>query len=379
MSLRTRLLFGLAVLVVLAVASSGWLVLGVARARMSLSQETLARAPGEQLVVGHGEDRITRGFAPARFTLVAITLFDGALVLLVGSLLIRRVTRPLEALGQAARRVAAGDLDLPPVVAGSGGDELERLAQAFNRMTVSLREQRDHLVAQEKLATVGRLAAGVAHEVGNPLAAVLGYAELLLGDEPRTEPPSERRDMLERIRRETERIRVIISDLLDYSRPKTGERCALELREWVDQAVSLLRPQARFRGVIVDNQVRAELPLADASPRVLQVLLNLLLNAADAMDGEGKVTVTARVLDGGGGVALWVRDEGPGVPEADREHVFDPFFTTKEPGKGTGLGLAVSRSIAQAHGGDLLLARAEGKGATFVLRLPIWSKSSESA
>ncbi len=461
MSLRTRLLVGLAVLVVAAVLSSGWLLLTVARVRLVGGQERQARVLSEQLlrelrasydwklplsdfanrtrlasaaramvlrgdvrdvaivdedgqpVAGDasgdraiagardgalflarrngavyvyaslasqgvqaasvrfrlgGEDELSAALAGARYVLISSTMLAGALVLLFGTLFIRRVVAPLEGLAQMARRVASGDLDVPPVSAGWSNDELARLSEAFNRMTASLREQRDHLLAQEKLATVGRLAAGVAHEVGNPLAAVLGYAEMLLSDEPEG-VESERRDMLERIRKETERIRGIIADLLDYSRPVAGAVEPVRLGEAVDNAVALVRPQTRFRGVTVDNQVPAELPAAAASTsRIIQVLLNLFLNAADAMGGEGRITVEASAPEGL--VLLTVRDSGPGIPFADRAKVFDPFFTTKEPGKGTGLGLAICRSIVQAYGGDLTLGKIDGAGASFVVRLP---------
>jgi signal transduction histidine kinase len=456
---RTRLLLGLAVLVLTAVASSGWLLLTVARVQLQGAQESQARLLGEQIsrellagldekaplgdpinrtrldaaatslmtrgharevvvvdeqgraIVGAAPDDpalaqvstlflqrhpkgtfvyvplatagrragavrialddasdLTAAFRTARSLLFSLMLLDFAAVLLLGTVFIRRVVRPIDALAQTARRVASGELDVPPVPAGDSNDELSRLTDAFNRMTASLREQREHLLAQEKLATVGRLAAGVAHEVGNPLTAVLGYAEMMLADEP-AEGPSERRDMLERVRKEIDRIRSIISDLLEYSRPVAGAVEPVRLREAVDSAVALLRPQARFRGVTVDNQVPAELPPASAAGnRITQVLLNLFLNAADAMAGAGRITVEAKAPDGF--VLLMVRDSGPGIPLADREKIFDPFFTTKEPGKGTGLGLAICRSIVQAYGGDLTLSKPDGQGALFVVRLP---------
>ena len=314
-----------------------------------------------------GDAEVARALHDARLLLVGVTLFDGGLVLLFGALFIRRVVGPIEALSAAARRVADGQLDLPPVPSKPTHDELGHLIDDFNRMTLSLRRQREHLVAQERLVTVGQLAAGVAHEVGNPLAAVLGYAELLLHDEP---IDGSRRDALERIRKETERIRGIIAELLDYSRPVTGAVEPVRLAEAVELTLSLVRPQARFRDVEVTRQLGDELPpVATSQSRLVQVLLNLLLNAADAMDGRG--TVTLRAFRDGDVVALEIADSGPGVAAADRAQIFDPFFTTKEPGKGTGLGLSISRSIVEAYGGSLTLAAGDG-GATFVVRLPIW-------
>jgi signal transduction histidine kinase len=216
----------------------------------------------------------------------------------------------------------------------------------------------------------------VAHEVGNPLAAVLGYVDLLLHDEPADSP---RRDPLERIRKETDRIRGIVADLVDYARPVTGTVEPVQLGEVVEASLSLVRPQARFRGVEVVCALPPGLPPAAASAsRLTQVLLNLLLNAADAVAGAGTITIDGRA--DGDRVELRVRDSGPGVAAADREHVFDPFFTTKEPGKGTGLGLSISRQLAEAFGGTLTLAAPSAPGgALFVLRLPTWAAAAARA
>ncbi|HWE31815.1 MAG TPA: ATP-binding protein, partial [Polyangia bacterium] len=296
-------------------------------------------------------------------------LYDGGLVLLFGALFIRRVVEPIEALSVSARRVADGEIDLPPLSTPPTRDELAHLVADFNRMTASLRRQREQMVAQEKLVTVGRLAAGVAHEVGNPLAAVLGYVDLLLHDEP---ADGERREPLERIRKETDRIRGIIADLLDYSRPMQGSVEPVRLGDAVDVALSLLRPQPRFADVEVVRAIPDALPsVAAAQSRLVQMLLNLLLNAADAMGGRGRVRLEAR--SDGDVVELRVADSGPGVAARDRAQIFDPFFTTKEPGQGTGLGLSISRSIVEAYGGTLTLAPPDdGGGATFVMRLPTW-------
>ncbi|MGZ3440813.1 MAG: sensor histidine kinase [Polyangia bacterium] len=462
MSLRTRLLAGLAVLVVAAVASAGWIVLAVARTRLQEAEEARAHVVGGQLValveracsdacqprdvmaavaalveggaapemvavdggrrvvIATGDARaldtandahlgaalggvasvsrrgdalyyyapmhargrvagavrvrmpaeaeIARALRGARLLLVGITLFDGGLVLLFGALFIRRVVGPIEALSAAARRAADGDVELPPLAPPATRDEIAHLVDDFNRMTVSLRRQREQMVAQEKLVTVGRLAAGVAHEVGNPLAAVLGYVDLLLHDEP---PDGPRREALERIRKETDRIRGIVADLLDYSRPMQGSVEAVQLADVVELALSLVRPQPRFTDVEVARALPPSLPpVAASQSRLVQVLLNLLLNAADAMDGRGRVAIEART--DGDAVELRVSDSGRGVAAADRAQIFDPFFTTKEPGQGTGLGLSISRSIVEAYGGTLTLAEARDAGATFVLRLPIF-------
>ena len=302
--------------------------------------------------------------------LLALTLVDGGLILLFGALFLRSVVRPLEDLSRAARRVAEGDLEVPEVTGGAG--ELGDLTAAFNRMTAALREQKKNLdasraqvLAQEKLATVGRLAAGVAHEIGNPLTAILGFVELLLHDQ---EDP-EARDLLTRVRSETNRIHHIVHDLLDYSRPLEGAVEPVAWREVVDGTLALLRPQPRFRDVRVDVELPADLPaVAASSPKLLQVLLNLVLNAADAMGHVGHITITARAA--GDRVELDLADSGPGVGPDHRDKIFDPFFSTKEPGAGTGLGLAVCRSIVDTYGGTIALVPSE-RGATFRVTLPV--------
>ena len=308
--------------------------------------------------------------------LVAVTLFDGSLILIFVGLFVRSVVRPLGAMSTAAQRVAMGDLNAPTVAGGVG--ELGTLADSFNRMTTSLRAQRDSLaatreqvLAQEKLATVGRLAAGVAHEIGNPLTAVLGYVELLIADAPKSGLD---RESLERIRSETSRIHRIVHDLLEYARPVADVVEPVDLAEVARTAMGLLRPQPRFRDVEIVGSLDGAPKVAASARRLLQVLLNLLLNAADAMGGSGTVTLAMERLDGDR-VALEITDSGPGVPEADRTRIFDPFFTTKEPGRGSGMGLAVCRSIVRAFDGEVALVPSH-EGARFRVTLPAYQTSS---
>ena len=324
------------------------------------------------LPLGRGAARFVFGEAEeiavaqrsAESLLVAVTLIDAGLVLLFGVLYLRRVIGPLAELSARARQVASGDLQVPPLRLPGRRDEIAQLCEDFSRMTESLRSQHEHLVAQEKLVTVGRLAAGVAHEIGNPLAAILGYTELLRSSSAATNAS----ELTDRIRQQIERIQRIVSDLLAYARPISPVREPVSLQQAVAGALSLLTPQQRFSAVQVELKLPLDLPPCRArSDRVIQVLINLLLNAADAMAGRGAVQIEAVQRDGQ--IELSVQDSGPGVAEPDRNHIFDPFFTTKDPGQGTGLGLSISRSIAQALGGDLRLAPSE-RGARFVLSLP---------
>lgn len=312
----------------------------------------------------------------------------GVLVLLGGVLLDVQVLRPLRAIRRAADEVADGRLDAE--VPADGPAELAALASAFNRMTASLRRQLDENAAQrlslaraEQLASVGRLSAGVAHEVGNPLAAILGYVELLL--DPRSEPAldPEPRALLERCRTQLERIQGTVGQLLDYSRPASGRPQPVALHDAAQRLVSLVRHDPRCRDVALqlegDESVQA---LADPA-HLDQVLQNLLVNAcraatqADVADAEPLVVV--RVEATGDEAVLEVQDTGPGVAQELRPRLFEPFVTTARAGEGTGLGLAISRGLVEAMHGRLecLPARARvplrpggSPGAVFRVILP---------
>jgi signal transduction histidine kinase len=302
---------------------------------------------------------------PAVFWL--LMALDGALlVLFVAFVLTRYVVRPLDALRGAAERVAAGDLGVQ--LRSEGGREFASLAGSFNVMTASVREKVDrlelqrreldesraHLIRSEKLASVGRLAAGVAHEVGNPLQSIVGFTEMLLSGGLTSD---EQRDFLERVRAETQRIHRIVRELLDYARPVEDAIEAVELGAVVEQSLQLVAPQQRLREVQLERLGLDALPSAAASgPRLVQVLVNLFLNAADAMQGKGTITVEGRrETSDGERIQLRVSNSGPPIPPADRGRIFDPFFTTKDPGQGTGLGLSVAQSIVESCGGRLYL------------------------
>jgi two-component system NtrC family sensor kinase len=297
------------------------------------------------------------------WVLLALSVADALLVLALGYLVLTQlVVRPLQNVQRATARVAAGDWD--QAIEPTGSREVSALAAAFNQMTASLAAQREQLIRTEKLASVGQLAAGVAHEIGNPLAAILGFVDILRAG---PDQPPETRDMLDRVKAETQRIHRIIEDLLAYSRPSREEAQPTDPLKILKASQGLLEPQKRFRGVRVVT-ASGDWPRVVVSPgRLQQVFVNLLLNAADAMNGEG--TVTASCATEGRRVLISFTDTGPGVPAELRRKIFDPFFTTKAPGQGTGLGLAISRSILETFGGSLDLS-SETPGATFVVGLP---------
>jgi two-component system NtrC family sensor kinase len=331
---------------------------------------------------------------------VLVALDVVVLVAFVAYTVERIILRPLrEAMG-TAEAIAAGDLDrrLPQ------GESLEihNLSESVNRMTDRLLEERAHLVRAEKLASVGRLAAGVAHEIGNPLGAINGYVHVLSKAAPGTDAA---RDALGGLEREAGRIDRIVRGLLDYARPQSRATGPVNMSQVARNVIELLGAQGVLRHVTLEV-------LADPSPALVlgdrhqleQALVNLVLNAVDAMGESGRLSLAvrrttraellagtrrtgdrdasrsnlpnARTLrwlnanDAQALVTVSVADSGPGIPDADQERVFDPFFTTKDPGKGTGLGLAIVARAVEDAGGTIWVSRAREGGAAFRILLP---------
>jgi signal transduction histidine kinase len=219
------------------------------------------------------------------------------------------------------------------------------------------------LVARERLATVGKLAAGVAHEVGNPLSGVLGYLSLA---RDKTHEPNVR-EYLDLIEQEVQRISAIVRGLLDLGRPVKGTPAPVVLARLAETCVRLVQADPDLRTVQIEAEIDSGLVVRAESGPLSQVLLNLLINAAQAMDGKGIIRVAGRAEEGS--VELVVEDEGPGLSADVQAHLFEPFFSTK--GKGTGLGLAVSRHLVASLGGTLTATNREAGGARFSLKLPI--------
>jgi C4-dicarboxylate-specific signal transduction histidine kinase len=335
---------------------------------------------------------VSGGASGALVRLMALytAVVASALLFLGYAAVTRLVVRPVEQLSLGAANVATGGrtLDLPT----SGARELVDLGVSLRAMTDRLRADeealrakvveleektealksaQETLIRSERLASVGRLAAGVAHEIGNPIAAILGFEELLLdGDLPR----DEQRDFLLRMKRETERIHRVLRDLLDFARApgRTGEEEQKlgSAANAIEAAITLVGPQRELRGVRITRDVAADLPpIGMAEERLEQVLLNLLLNAGDAVSHPGgAIAISARLEDGL--VVIHVDDDGPGIAPEVFDKLFEPFVTTKEVGKGTGLGLAVCRGLVEAAGGSISAERAPLGGARFALRLP---------
>lgn len=350
-----------------------------------------AAAAGLALVLGLGLPLAAGGnLTPG--LLAAVAVAAAAVFVVVGGVLLRRaVANPVERLLSSAERLGAGDAALP--ILGPPDDQrlgaLSRTAVAFERLATAfveerarlvekigeleranreLAETRESLLRSERLAAVGRLASGVAHEVGNPLGAVAGYAELALG-RIRAGATPEALDLVGRIGEEAGRIDRIVRELLDFARPIPITVAPFPIGAAIESALRLARVQPRFRDVRVERDVPADLPTVTADEgRVAQVFLNLFLNAGDAMAGAGSVRVAARPASGM--LEVTVSDEGPGIPADDLPRVFDPFFTTKAPGVGTGLGLSVSHRIMESMRGSISAGNAASGGAVFRMTLP---------
>jgi two-component system NtrC family sensor kinase len=385
-------------------------VVGAARLSLSLAGE---------------HDRLKK----SRHLFLAYFALDFLLLLGFGSYLLSRiVVVPVKRLLTATERIAAGDYSQTVHVPGSA--EIADLAESFNMMLKNLRDKRDEVeshvqsleqanrelqtaraesIRSEKMASVGLLAAGMAHEIGTPLSAIIGYAgilrEELVADAAKV-------DYLRRIEADAGRIDRIVRDLLNYARPAPVHHEEVEVGTLLAETLDMLKSQGVFKVVELALTVAEGLPpLVADRHQVQQVLTNLFINARDAMPGGGSLEITAAAgeFKPEGGkcaasqtpllgrrrddflgvfhspfpsgpeartcVTIEVRDTGEGIAEENLGRIFDPFFTTKEPGKGTGLGLAISARIVDSLGGRITVASARGKGTCFTVWLPV--KGSE--
>ena len=335
----------------------------------------------------------------ARHTAWIVGIWLGFVALLAagaGWLLQRKIYRPLRALESGATRISSGDLDLRLPV--SGQDEFARVTTSFNDMGAALQQSRSAteqliqtlearvderskqlLQAQaeaaqgEKLASIGMLASGIAHELNNPLTGVLTFTSLLRKKMPAGSQDAEDLDL---VIRETKRCAGIIRRLLDFAREKVPVKGLFDLNQVVRDTVAFVERSASLERVDISLTLAPELPqvFGDAD-LVKQVVLNIVVNAQQAIDGPGRIEVCTRMRPDGPAddpqVEVSISDTGAGISPQNLEHIFDPFFTTKEVGKGTGLGLSVSYGIIKSHGGDIAVHSAVGEGSTFRIHLPV--------
>jgi two-component system NtrC family sensor kinase len=286
----------------------------------------------------------------------------------LGNTIITRI-RLLKA---AAEAIAAGNLDhqlSPDRISG-----FDMLDEAFNYMSKSLKDHDEKLrnaytllARTEKLTALGKMAAGVAHEINNPLGGILLYSNLILEDLPEG---SSTHENARKIIQQTIRCKEIVQNLLDFSRIHTRDMGPLKINDVINTCLNLVKDQSMFHGIEVETRFAEMVPeVIGDRDRLEDVFLNLFINAADAMKGNGKLTITSK-LDLDDSVKILVTDTGEGIGEEHLPHIFEPFFTTKEPGKGTGLGLSIAYGTVRKHGGLIDVESSPGKGTTFIISLP---------
>ncbi len=375
---------------------SAWLQIGPPEAGFALITVPLLEA-GEFQGALRGRfslEEVRERLAEARGLVLFYVVLYGVVLVLFGIYLLgRNVVRPVRRLMEMTRVVAAGDLEQSLPV--EGPREIADLAGSFNAMVAALktsrseteahieslrranddlRRTRAELVRSEKLASVGHLAAGMAHEIGNPLGAVIGYLEFLKADLPQ----GEQRDIVDRSLAESGRIDRLVKDLLDYAAPGSGEAVLLDPAEVLAEARTMLVNQGAFRHHRIEDHLPASLPPTRiARHKLLQVFVNLLLNARDAC-GEGK-TIKLSGETVRGWVKLTVADQGCGMDPETLKNIFDPFFTTKAPGKGRGLGLSVCHRVIEEAGGRLDATSMPGEGSVFTVFLKIAEANGHEA
>lgn len=295
--------------------------------------------------------------------------------------------RPLGVLREASERILDGNYRAGEVI--QSREELGKLAAGFDRATQAIRElvaekeenlftlqeNQAQLLRSGKLAAVGELAAGVAHEINNPLSAVLTYS-VLLREKAEAAPPETLRefpkliDRLRIIEEAARRCKDIADKLLTFSRQDGSEMRRVDLAAMVDSSIELMKPVIQRNGIVFERQIEADLPTVRGNlGNLQQVMFNLFNNAVFAMSEGGKLSVTVRRVDEA--CELAIADDGSGIEESILERVFEPFYTTKPPGQGTGLGLSIVYGIIQAHDGDIQVDTEVGQGSTFRVRLPI--------
>lgn len=321
-------------------------------------------------VEGKMENLAALGQARERRSLTMLTLLS-LLTLLVGvgiSLYARRLLQPVERITARAKAVASGDL--VPEPAPDDSSEIGELASTFENMVEALRDARTELVHAERLATIGKMAAHITHEIRNPLSSIGLNLELLEGEIAETPGASAKESLalLASIRSETQRLSRIAEQYLSVARRPSPTLEAESIEDLLAEFAAFVRPEMEQKKITLRLEVEADLPeVSIDESQIRQAILNLVRNAREAIGEGGTITLSVgRAV--GGGIDVLVDDDGPGIPEDVRASIFDPFFTTKA--RGTGLGLAVTREIIEAHGGLIVCEARSPRGTRFRIHLP---------
>lgn len=302
-----------------------------------------------------------------RFWLLGAIVAVVAAALLVGQLLAWRVARPLRRLERDMEAVAAGRLTRFDLHADDR--EIASLTVAFNHVLRELDLRQGQLVRSEKLAALGTLLSGVAHELNNPLSNISTSCEIL-AEEVGAGGTAFQQELIGQIDAETWRARRIVRSLLDYARNREFRREPVALAALVEESLRLVKARIPAQ-VEIQIAIPADLTLDGDKQRLQQALFNLIGNALDALEGAGRLSIAARRTDDGAAVEIEVKDDGAGIPADILPRIFDPFFTTKEIGHGLGLGLFIVFEIVEEHGGSIVVNSEPGLGTTFHLRFPV--------
>jgi two-component system NtrC family sensor kinase len=316
------------------------------------------------------DKRIT-GIRGTTILLMAITILTVSAIIVL--FIQRAVYRPVKELAEGTTRVAAGDFG--HTIPSRSEDEIGQLAKSFNTMSQRLKEVHYQLLQSEKLASIGKLSATIAHEINNPLNGILTYTKLIerkLSDHAFTEEEIPKfRSYLTIMERETERCSTIVRNLLDFSRQREPTlKPDVDINEVIEEALTLLTNQLALQEITVEKRYGQLFSLMADPMQLRQVFLNIILNSCEAMHKGGILTITSSLPSSRKKVVqVEIADNGVGIPEKDISKIFDPFFTSKE--KGTGLGLSVVYGVINAHHGTIEVKSAKGEGTTVIIRLPL--------
>jgi len=308
-------------------------------------------------------------------TFSGITLSGVILSIIMTILISRNISSSIKRLVTASKQLANGNLDAK--VSKTSNDELGELADTFNLMATSLKDRDDQIkefakkkiMESERLALIGQLSANVAHDLNNPLQGIVTYSYLLLEDASFS---SEVKENLQKIIVQANRCRDIIRGLLDFSRQKKPDKTLCNVNGLLQGCIALVEKQAQFQNIQVTVNLDKNMPMVILDPsQVERVFLNLIINAAEAMEGSGQLTLSTQYKRAGDSVEIMIQDTGPGINEENMEKIFEPFFTTKETGHGVGLGLAISYGIVKEHNGNIAVESVLGKGTSFTISFPL--------
>ena len=333
------------------------------------------------LYVGVLEEKFVDLKNKTRLIFFGITLAGVLAALTISYFLTQQLTNPIRYLVSATQRFADGNFSQKVHIQSK--NEIRELGEAFNYMTTALKERDEKLkkyaqqkiMESERLATIGQLAAGVAHELNNPLGGILVFGHLLLEKMEKKDPL---RDHIEKIVQQTTRCKEIVKGLLDFSRQTEPQMILTDIHDVLNSALSLLENQTLFQNIRLHKYFLPSPPRVTIdSSQIQQVFINLILNGVEAMEGQGDLTIRTDVSEDGKFFVTQFTDTGCGIPEEHIERLFEPFFTTKEVGKGTGLGLSVSYGIIQRHHGTIDVKSKPGKGTTFIIRLPLTPENNK--